>query len=270
MAAALLSGLGHRWGWWSYQTGFLVLKGAAWSGVAAAALSLFALVVAVRGGMRRAVVYGVHGLIIGALVFGVPAYKLMEGRNLPPIHDITTDSGDPPRFVAVLPLRKDAPNSAEYGGAKLAALQQQAYPDLAPAVLELPPRAAFDLALNVARASGWEIVAAAPRQSHRSYRRYAFVRLQGRHRDSHHAGGQRQPASTTCVQSRAWGAAISAPMETDSRISAAAIDSAAAMNAVCRARVAPPPAGFGPHSKRLGHLRQIGLLMQASYIRDHG
>jgi len=62
----------------------------------------------------------------------------------------------------VLPLRKDAPNSAEYGGAKLAALQQQGYPDLAPAILELPPRAAFDLALNVARASGWEIVAAAP------------------------------------------------------------------------------------------------------------
>jgi uncharacterized protein (DUF1499 family) len=162
VAAALLSGLGHRWGWWSYQIGFLVLKGAAWIGVAAAALSLFALIIAVRGGIRRGVVYGVHGLIIGALVFGVPAYKFIEGRNLPPIHDITTDSGDPPRFVAVLPLRKDAPNSAEYGGAKLAALQQQGYPDLAPAILELPPRAAFDLALNVARASGWEIVAAAP------------------------------------------------------------------------------------------------------------
>jgi len=62
----------------------------------------------------------------------------------------------------VLPLRKDAPNSAQYGGAQLAALQQQAYPDLAPVILELPPRAAFDLALTVARASGWEIVAAAP------------------------------------------------------------------------------------------------------------
>ena len=162
VAAALLSGLGHRWGWWSYQTGFLVLKGAAWCGVAAAALSLFALIVAVRGGIRRGVVYAVHGLIIGALVFGVPAYKLIEGRSLPPIHDITTDIGDPPRFVAVLPLRKDAPNSTQYGGAQLAALQQQAYPDLAPVILELPPRAAFDLALTVARASGWEIVAAAP------------------------------------------------------------------------------------------------------------
>jgi uncharacterized protein (DUF1499 family) len=161
-AAALLAGLGHRWGWWSYQSGFLILRGAAWSGVAAAALSLFAIMVAVRGRVRRAIVYSVHGLIIGALVFGVPSYELSAGLKLPAIHDITTDTGDPPRFVAVLPLRKNAPNSAEYGGAELAALQRQAYPDLAPAMLDIPPRAAFDLALSVARASGWQIVAAAP------------------------------------------------------------------------------------------------------------
>ncbi|HEV2007787.1 MAG TPA: DUF1499 domain-containing protein [Burkholderiales bacterium] len=160
--AALLSGLGHRWGWWGYQTGFLILRCAAWSGVAAAALSLFAIIVAVRSGVRRGIVYGVHGVIIGALVFGVPSYEVSAGLKLPAIHDITTDTADPPRFVAVLPLRKDAANSAEYGGAKLAALQQQGYPDLAPAMLNMPPRAAFDLALNVARASGWQIVAAAP------------------------------------------------------------------------------------------------------------
>src|ERR1700693_5105053 len=34
VAAALLSGLGHRWGWGSYQTGFLVLQGAGGGGVA--------------------------------------------------------------------------------------------------------------------------------------------------------------------------------------------------------------------------------------------
>lgn len=161
-AAAIVSGFGHRWEWWDYQTGFLILRCAVWSGVAAAALSLFAIIVAARGGVRRGVVYGVHGLIIGALVFGVPSFKVSQGRELPAIHDITTDTTDPPRFVAVLPLRKNAPNTAEYGGAKLAALQKEGYPDLAPAMLDLPPRAAFDLALDVARASGWQIVAAAP------------------------------------------------------------------------------------------------------------
>jgi uncharacterized protein (DUF1499 family) len=107
-------------------------------------------------------VFGIHGLIIGALVFGVPSYLVNEGRKLPPIHDITTDTDDPPAFVAVLPLRKNAPNPAQYAGAELAAQQKQGYPGLAPLVLPIPPRATFDLALDIARRAGWEIVAAVP------------------------------------------------------------------------------------------------------------
>jgi uncharacterized protein (DUF1499 family) len=160
--AALLAGLGTRWGWWDYRTGFLILRCAVWGGFAAAIISLYAMVVALRHRWRRAIVFGIHGLIIGALVFGVPTYLVNEGRKLPPIHDITTDTENPPVFVAVLPLRKDAPNTVAYGGAELAAQQKRGYPELAPVMLPVPPRAAFELALEVARRSGWEIVAAVP------------------------------------------------------------------------------------------------------------
>jgi uncharacterized protein (DUF1499 family) len=163
--AGLLSGLGHRWGWWEYRTGFLVLRFAAWGGVAAVALSLFAIMVALRAGLRRGVVFGIHGVIIGALVFGVPAFKQIEGRKLPPIHDITTDTTNPPGFVAVLPLRKNAPNTAEYGGAVIAGQQRKGYPDIAPLKLEVPPAAAYERALKTARDAGWEIVAAVPEES---------------------------------------------------------------------------------------------------------
>lgn len=158
--AALLAGLGTRWGWWDYRTGFLILQFAVWSGLAAAVVSLYAVAVALRHRLRRAIVFGIHGLIIGALVFGVPWYLLNEGSKLPPIHDITTDTENPPVFVAVLPLRKDAPNTAQYGGPELAAQQKRGYPEVVPAMLAMPPRAAFELALLVARRSGWEIVAA--------------------------------------------------------------------------------------------------------------
>jgi uncharacterized protein (DUF1499 family) len=160
--AALFAGLGTRWGWWDYRDGFLILRYAVWSGMAASAISLFAVVNALRNGLRRAIVFGIHGLIVGALVFGVPLYLVNEGRQLPPIHDITTDTEQPPAFVAVLALRKDAPNTVEYGGAELAAQQKKAYPDLAPAQLPVPPRAAFELALGIVRTSGWVIVATAP------------------------------------------------------------------------------------------------------------
>jgi uncharacterized protein (DUF1499 family) len=160
--AALFAGLGTRWGWWDYRTGFLILRFAVWGGLAAAVVSLYAVAVALRHRSRRAIVFGIHGLIIGALVFGVPWYLVNEGRKLPPIHDITTDTENPPVFVAVLPLRKDAPNTAQYGGAELAAQQKQGYPEVVPVMLAMPPRAAFELALSVARRSGWEIVAAVP------------------------------------------------------------------------------------------------------------
>lgn len=163
--AALLAGLGTRWGWWDYRAGFLILRGAAWGGMAAAAISLYALVAALRAGRRRAIMFGIHGLIIGVLVFGVPWYLISEGRKLPPIHDISTDTERPPAFVAVLPLRKDAPNTAEYGGAAVAAQQKAAYPDIVPAILPVPPRAAFELALSLARASGWEVVAAVAQEN---------------------------------------------------------------------------------------------------------
>ena len=79
---------------------------------------------------------------------------------MPPIHDITTDTADPPVFVAVLPLRADAPNPAEYGGEDVAAAQQQAYPDLRPLILPLAPDVTFARALDAARGAGWAIVAA--------------------------------------------------------------------------------------------------------------
>ena len=40
------------------------------------------------------------------------------GPPKPPIHDITTDTQDPPEYVAVLPLRANAPNTTVYGGEK--------------------------------------------------------------------------------------------------------------------------------------------------------
>lgn len=163
--ASLIAGLGTRWGWWDYRTAFLILRCAVWAALAAAVVSLFALAIAFRHRLRRSIVFGIHGLVIGALVFGVPWYLVNEGRKLPPIHDITTDTEDPPAFVAVLPLRKDSPNSAQYGGAELAAQQKKGYPDLKPVTLTVPPQEAFSRALDIARRSGWEIVASEAAQN---------------------------------------------------------------------------------------------------------
>lgn len=81
-------------------------------------------------------------------------------RHVPPIHDISTDTDNPPAFVAIVPLRKSASNTTAYGGPKIAAQQHAAYPDIVPLELSIPPDRAFKIALETARDSGWQIVAA--------------------------------------------------------------------------------------------------------------
>jgi len=60
----------------------------------------------------------------------------------------------------VLPLREDAPNSAEYAGDSIAVLQRAAYPDVQPVQLTEAPGVAYTRALRAAESMGWTIVAA--------------------------------------------------------------------------------------------------------------
>ena len=101
-------------------------------------------------------------LVIALAAIAFPLSQFQKGVRLPRIHDITTDTIDPPNFVAIAPLRADAPNSDIYGGTAIAARQAVAYPDIAPILLPLPPDQAFAKALGAAKALDWRIVAAVP------------------------------------------------------------------------------------------------------------
>lgn len=161
LAALLLAlaGPGTRLGLWPFGTGFDLLRRGAYFGLAAAVAALFQLLVP-RWRAPRAWPL-VAALALGLLAAGVPWVWRQRAAEVPPIHDISTDTEDPPGFVAVLPLRADAPNPATYGGAEIAVAQQQAYPDVRPLVLPATaPEAAFGRALAAARSAGWAIVAA--------------------------------------------------------------------------------------------------------------
>ena len=158
--ALVLAGPGHQWGWWDFRTGFSIMRWSAIGGMAAALLSLLGAAATRPGSGRRGFVVSLLGLLVGIAVAVVPWWMRRSARDLPPIHDITTDVENPPTFTAILPRRAGAPNSADYGGAEIAAQQRAAYPDLAPVRLDAPPARAFELASAVASDLGWEIVAA--------------------------------------------------------------------------------------------------------------
>jgi uncharacterized protein (DUF1499 family) len=160
--AALMSGLGTRWGLWNFRTGFQILRYSAMAAIATAVLALVAALLTRPGVPRRGFVLSVVALVVSLVVVGIPYRFMSTAKGVPPIHDITTDVNNPPRFVAVLPLRKDAANPAEYGGPEIARQQQQAYPDIQPLLLQLPEQRAFQRALDAAKSMGWEIVATDP------------------------------------------------------------------------------------------------------------
>jgi uncharacterized protein (DUF1499 family) len=151
------SGPGTRFGLWEYGTGFLLMRIAFFTGLGAAALGLLFLLVPKTRSAGIAPL--VLALLIGLGTAWVPWSGVQKVRSLPYIHDISTDTQDPPAFVAVLPLRANAKNPPEYAGEEVAAQQREAYPDIRTLELPMAADAVFDRALEAAEGLGWEIVA---------------------------------------------------------------------------------------------------------------
>ena len=171
---ALVSALGVWLGLWDFRTSFGLLGIAnGWGDIVAIicvldgiTILVLAQVLKASNGMRMASLAFV-GAAAAALAYYIPeSYR--PGDDIPPIHDISTDTVNPPVFVAVLPLRADAANTADYGGsegmtpAELARLSTEAYPDLVPFTMAVPPDQAFARALAAVNALGWDLVAEVP------------------------------------------------------------------------------------------------------------
>jgi hypothetical protein len=163
VAAALLlvfAGPGHR-------LGLVPVKIAVYSSAAAGLIALIAGligVIALTGslatGRRDALLPALLGTTAGAIVGLHMLSWVQTARSVPQIHDITTDLADPPVFVAVAPLRADAPNPAAYDGPDTAAAQREAYPDIQ--TVRFPGVSADEVIRAARRAaleSGWDVVA---------------------------------------------------------------------------------------------------------------
>lgn len=175
---AALAALGVWIGLWDFRMGFSMLGMANGFGLWVALLCLLLALAIFLISRQKHIDSGpklsglaLIGAVAAALAWYVPeTYRPAEGSNIPAIHEISTDTENPPEFVAVLPLRADAPNGPGYGDSgdmtpeRLAQLQQEAYPDIQTLVLDMEPDEAFERALSAVDEMGWELVAAAPEE----------------------------------------------------------------------------------------------------------
>lgn len=124
---------------------------------------------------RKGLVPGVLGVVIMAGAFvKLGATKKAVYEDLPFIHDVTTDTQDPPVFGQVISTERAAiegVNTMDYIGKKapifkdekpageklVSALQTKAFPEIRPLVLSDPKDVVFGEALATAKSMGWEI-----------------------------------------------------------------------------------------------------------------
>lgn len=172
---ALTAPMGVWLGMADFRAGFAILQRVnpiadvlALIGLAVTVLAFAGALVFKLGNSVRLATLALAGTLVAALTYYIPeSFRPPEGT--PPIHDITTNPLNPPQYVAIAPIRADAPNPMEYGVGTLpdgtvltpqvmAQLQQQAYPDIVPQRFNEPVDAVFNRAIAAAQSLGWDIV----------------------------------------------------------------------------------------------------------------
>jgi uncharacterized protein (DUF1499 family) len=159
VAVMLLGGIGYRMQWWHFRTGITLLRWAFWFAAAGGMVALIGLVLAWRQSRKLSAI-AMIGVLVGAAGAYVPwSYKRLAD-SLPYIHDISTDTANPPVFVAAAKIRKEGDHPVEYDGPEVAAQQRAAYPDLVSMVILAPSDRVFELAKKVVTDMGMNLVEA--------------------------------------------------------------------------------------------------------------
>ncbi|CAB0150061.1 hypothetical protein PSI9734_00629 [Pseudidiomarina piscicola] len=153
----LIAGPLYRWQLLELGVAFTLLRWAAYVGVAAVVFIIVYLIWKRPRGARLAML--TLAAVAAFVSFYLPYQQLQTARSVPPIHDISTDLEQPPKFDAIAPLRADAPNPVAYPGEETAKQQREAYPDLAPMYVQQNQAQVFDAAMTVVKSMGWQLVA---------------------------------------------------------------------------------------------------------------
>lgn len=154
-----LGALGTKFGIWGFQGGLMLLA----VGVVLATIVFFLGIIALVFTMVRKMQAErgsiVVGLVLSVVILGLMGSQFMAASSLPQIHNITTDTDNPPRFDKVVAIREASEsNPHEYDAETLAELQRGAYPSVQPLISATAPSAMMSNAEAALVDMGLEIV----------------------------------------------------------------------------------------------------------------
>ena len=154
-----LAVIAYRLHWWPMGQSFDLIKITFFTGLLLVVLSMLIALIA----MFKKDLEALKAAAVAFVLISIPSIGLslqaIKGKSLPRIHDITTDTVNPPQFRAVLNLRGTDSNSLDYQAEQLATQQQAAYPYIQPIMTQMTPERALARAAAAVAQLGWELIA---------------------------------------------------------------------------------------------------------------
>lgn len=158
LAMVALPGLLYQFELINLGTAFKTLKSSHFAVYVAWFFIAIVLFVAISKKQKNLFISSFVCVCLSLLAFSGPMIMFSNAKKVPAIHDISTDTLNPPEFVAIKALRKNAPNPAEYAGPETAAKQLKAYPDLKPLYFEQNKKTVFEAAIAAVEEQGIKLV----------------------------------------------------------------------------------------------------------------
>ncbi len=162
-----ISALGTRFGLWPWEFGLGTLT----RNLGIKLILILLLFAVICLGLsffikpRKGVWVGMLALVVSVTGLGYGALVMKTATELPFIHDVSTDTQNPPGFTSSILAAPDRQNSLDYihktmGKDKVlnSVLQVEGYKDIRTVVRPESPEALFDRALKTARNQGWAVV----------------------------------------------------------------------------------------------------------------
>ena len=182
----VIAAMGTKLGLWSLKFGFGTLTRDLGPKVflVTVIVAAIALILALVIKPRKGILIGVLGLLVPILGLGKLANVKKTAETLPFIHDVSTDTQNPPLFTqAILSERGQTSNASHYVGKTapvrkldgkgkpvtgadgkpvydqklVSVLQTKAYPEVRPLILEDMPDVVFGKAESIVKSMGWDI-----------------------------------------------------------------------------------------------------------------
>lgn len=155
-----IGALGARLGIWPFMGGFLLLAVGVVLGITVVFLGIVGAVYAQAKARFADRNDCLIGATLGVVIIGVMLGPFMAASAVPPIHNISTDTQDPPQFAEIAKIRDALTdvNPHAYDAEALAEQQRAAYPSVKPLISATPRAQMVERVSAVLESLGMEVV----------------------------------------------------------------------------------------------------------------